>query len=141
MRNYLGYSNAEKLNDIELDKVKSMLNRDCPVIAMGHSRNNYGNAHTWVIDGIASQYCTITETTTDLVPNGKGGFREETTVYTHRASRDLYHCNFGWGGTSNGYYHSGIFDSEKGPVVDDDDNPSTAGGFYSVDHRVITYNL
>ncbi|HBO87107.1 MAG TPA: hypothetical protein DEG12_02230 [Alistipes sp.] len=27
----------------------------------------------------------------------------------------LIHCNFGWGGTANGYYYYGAFDLRNGP--------------------------
>jgi hypothetical protein len=30
----------------------------------------------------------------------------------------MVHCNLGWGGTSNGWYKSGVFDTNEG-IVDD----------------------
>ncbi len=139
MRNKLGYSNADKLNDINFNEVKTMLGKDCPVLVAGHSPNSYNNAHSWVIDGVATQRRQVIKQVTDLVPNGYGGYRAEITTTTSYQTRELVHCNFGWGGRADGYYHFKVFDTRNGPVATDASDPYRTGDNLNADWYVTTH--
>ena len=135
----LGYDSVDLSNEYDYGDIEYMLYGDRPAYISAFRRDAKNKGHAWVIDGLAKQYRTITTTVVDLVPTGSGGFRQQTTVHTSKVSRVLMHCNFGWGGTSDGYYLSNVFDAKTGPVVDDDDDPGTSGGLYNIDHSMILY--
>ena len=68
------------------------------------SSNSYSDGHTWVIDGYIESKI-----------NGK-------------LAPPFVHCNFGWGGTCDGYYVDGSFDTGVGSVdrsIDDNLNGSS----------------
>ena len=65
----------------------------------------YKEGHAWVID----QVLTRKRNKTTYVDGVKQGTSVE---YEH-----LVHCNFGWNGLDNGYYYSGTFDTNAGPVT------------------------
>lgn len=104
-----------------------MLSRKRPV----YIASNQG--HAWVIDGSMHQkryrYIYI---------NGQ----QSTTI----DERTLVHCNFGWGGTSDGYYEQKLFKAHDGPVerepgVDNpaDGNHSQKDANYTRSFNIITY--
>ncbi len=142
MRDHLGYSDADKKNNIYISEIKSMLDRDCPVLVMGLSKGSLSNAHTWVIDGIVLQRREVTVRVTDLVPTPSGKYRTEVTSYTSNKTRELLHCNFGWGGIADGYYSFKVFDARKGPVdreVDDENYSEETDWYVNAHYRMITY--
>jgi len=71
------------LRDYDLGFVHSSLTDRRPLIARGCNVNAGGGCHAWVIDGVATTLLNI---------------------YHH------IHNNWGWDGTDNGYYYTGIFD-------------------------------
>ncbi|MCD7963113.1 MAG: C10 family peptidase [Rikenellaceae bacterium] len=79
----LGYENVELL-PYDLNSISSILYAANPVIVRGD--NNGDSGHMWLIDGFGYRYIVP-------IPDGIS----------------LVHCNFGWGGTSDGWYRSGIF--------------------------------
>ncbi len=92
------------------DTVKQMLNEGKPVptYAIPNHRSivkKLKYSHCWNIDGYVEKQRTITEEEY----NGMKLIRRTT----HTETNKLVHCNFGWGRTSNGYYTSGIFDTNK----------------------------
>jgi hypothetical protein len=66
--------------------------------------------HAWTIDGLLSQEREVTYT---YPPDARypTGYKSTTTV-----TRELVHCNWGWSGSSNGYYVSGLFNLQPGPA-------------------------
>ena len=46
----------------------------------------------------------------------------------------MIHCNFGWGGTANGYYYYGAFDLRNGPEAgyDGEDTSSSSDKYYDM---------
>ncbi len=54
----------------------------------------------------------------------------------------LVHCNWGWDGSHNGYYISGVFDLNKGAtVLEEDETSSSSVRNYDSDYcRIITYS-
>lgn len=87
-----------------------------------------GGAHAWVIDGSVHQKRTRT--------TSQGTFTER---------RFMFHCNFGWGGTANGYYLSETFSPNVGPVATESGydavRPGTNGRFYNSQYQIIEYGL
>ncbi len=65
---------------------------------------SYDEGHAWVIDGYKKRTRTANVTIGSI-------------TYPGLDTQDLVHCNFGWGGSSNGYYVSGIFDTTTKPVA------------------------
>jgi hypothetical protein len=88
-----------------------------------------GGAHAWVIDGSVHQKRTRTD--------GAG--------VTHTERRFMLHCNFGWGGTANGYYYSRTFTPNSGPVDTepghDASRPGSNGRNYNRQYQIIQYDL
>ena len=62
---------------------------------------SYEPGHFWLIDGYAECSCTVTNKKTN-----------ETSMLNEK----FIHCNLGWGGLSDGYYLSGVFDARDGHV-------------------------
>ena len=85
---------------------------------------NVVGGHTWVFDGF--KY-------TDLTINVAG--------FNMTFSALLLHCNWGWGGASNGYFISGLFDESNRIDLDDVDSGATSSGHqHNFDHlsRLVT---
>lgn len=104
-----GYPNAKRILGYSQSSMISMLTARKPVIISAVA--NLNSAHTWVIDGMQ-----------------KYGFKNREI---------LYHCNFGWGGNHDGYYHSKVFDTGTGPVMSSITKGSE--GDYDELFRYITY--
>ncbi len=110
-----GY-NATKYNEYNVNYILPMLYAGKPVFIAAVS--GLWTGHAWIIDG---------------------------AMFQSRGSdtRTLLHCNWGWGGLSNGYFASGVFDLTQGPVANnfyyDPHNYTYLN--YQFDHlyRIITY--
>ena len=85
-----GYSNVRRFKNYHEDQTLNMLNNNCPVF-IGAMDSGSLKGHFWVIDGYILQ---------NLV--GDNG-----AIYN---SMTLLHCNWGWNGSSDGYFSSGVFD-------------------------------
>jgi hypothetical protein len=105
--------------------ITDMVERGNPVYI---SAAGDGGAHAWVIDGTVHQKRT-----------------REVDGKTHTERRFMLHCNFGWGGTANGYYYSKAFSPNKGPVDvetgHDAENPGVNGRTYDRQYQIIEYEL
>ena len=67
----------------------------------------YTGGHAWVLDGIRVLRREVTAVRImDSIP-----------MYSYYQTRELVHCNFGWGGLSDGYYVSEAFDTSTDPVM------------------------
>lgn len=126
----IGYCGTKHHVGYDAGKIVSMLNNGCPVFIGALTPECYG--HAWVIDGYADYKKTIEKYSgTNLI---------ETKVQHAR----LLHCNWGWGGSYDGYFASKAFDVNK-PVTEDDGFvlPATRGKNsknYTWWFRIITYN-
>lgn len=58
----------------------------------------------WVIDGYLSQYKYIPMLIIDQ-------------IVLVRTSREMVHCNWGWGGSFDGYFYSSVFDTSKRVIM------------------------
>lgn len=116
-----GYSSVaitkNKYNTTIVNKMISMLMDGYPVFIAAVSTNVF-HAHAWVIDGFFERYKRD----------------------NHDLTQTYFHCNLGWGGNDNGYYYSGMFDTNNCPYPD----PKTKSGtpyYYNKTWRIITYDL
>jgi hypothetical protein len=80
-----------------------MLNNDNPVFVAAIS--GIVSGHAWVVDGYIDRSRTIRKVKTST------GAVVSSTV----ENEVLVHCNWGWHGTCNGYYVSGIFNTKNAP--------------------------
>ncbi len=62
----------------------------------------YANAHAWVIDGF-------------MEDRWWDAYTIDQHFYKVERFRWFLHNNFGWGGTDNGYYAAGVFDTNSAP--------------------------
>lgn len=95
---YDDYSTDSVLQSLDLDKPVFV----CSIPKTDKKNYDLGKSHAWMIDG----YMKRTQTTTHYrYRNNK-----LETKWTSTSSNTMVHCDFGWGGESNGYFTSGIFD-------------------------------
>lgn len=112
--NFIGFKNTEEIK-YDTDKVLSMIDNDCPVIISGiPNKLRLTKSHAWTIDGYKK-----TKTRTDVTYYKNGQVQRTTTSYE---TSTMVHCNFGWGGNSDGYFTSGIFDLKDDNVEYDNAN-------------------
>ncbi len=100
----MGYLTPSGVCNYSLSKVKTSINAYCPVMIAGDRYTDEGSeiGHAWVIDGYANMSCTALYL----------GYYPVTVTF------DYVHCNLGWSGSSNGFYISGIFDTDNLPHSD-----------------------
>lgn len=84
----------------------SMLSEGKPVLVMGLHAPFYG--HAWIVDGYLGR--RIKGETTSVT----GEVTDES-----EAIEEYLHCNYGWGGSANGFYPFGCFDTTKDPALTD----------------------
>lgn len=125
LRNF-GYSNVRKyygFEDADIRRACVQLNNYLPVYADGQT--GFSAGHAWVIDGLY--------------------IREARNLTTGEVLRTehLFHINWGWQGTSDGYYHQGVFDTTQRVTEDQtvDTNNGTLDRCYTWNYRTITYSL
>lgn len=98
-----GYQNVERDYGYSETKVVNMLRNDNPVFIAAIS--GLFGGHAWVVDGLIDRNRL------------KSGYNSAgTLISTAKETQRLIHCNFGWQGTCNGYYTSGIFNTKDGPI-------------------------
>ncbi len=97
-----GYPNARKWR-YTWDRLLDMLKNGKPVIAYAIPNINITGSHAWNIDG----YKVITRNA--IFEKLKGGAWQCNV--TQKQTRNMVHCDFGWGSSWNGYYVSGVFDT------------------------------
>jgi len=107
----LGFSQSSATN-FSPDAAMRSLKAARPMIVQGASHKLasqaiYTNAHAWIVDGYIEQ-------------RWWDCFRIDQRLYEIEQFRTFLHNNFGWNGTYNGYYVSGVFDSTSGPEFDSD---------------------
>lgn len=128
----IGYRNVDDW-DYRTDRVIKMLDENKPVIiyAMSGSNISVWKSHAWNIDGYKIQErTTITKT-----------YRGGTLVKTEekKETREMVHCDFGWKGKSNGYYISGVFDTDNPTEADGEDKGDSFN--YKYHQKIIMYEM
>lgn len=75
--------------------VVNSIKQDKIIYTIGYQTKNGGKGHAWIIDGCVD-------------------------AKRYGVSQKLVYCNWGEDGDKNGYYFSGVFDKNSGPVLDED---------------------
>ena len=103
--------------------------RRLPVIMRAAKHNHHSTGHMWLLDGWLTQQRTVSK-----LLQGK------MTHYTE--TRELVHCNWGWGGYGDGYFVPGYFRltarQAKEEGVDSNDSVKI-DNFYTSRPRLFTY--
>lgn len=129
-----GYKNVDKCH-YNSEKVITMLDNGNPVIvfAIPHILK-IGKSHAWNIDGYKTTQ--ITKKYTKVV-----GGKEISSKY-ETCNKTMVHCDFGWKGTSNGYYASGVFRlDDQEAQIDPGYKRSEHSYDFSTYLRIIFYSL
>lgn len=137
---YNGYGNAN-FYSYSLPAIKTMLNNQKPVIISGFQSNG-GESHTWLIDGCET--ITIDVWVREyifpvpIVGDPYNEYIQETI------NGNLLHCNYGWGGSCDGYYTSGIFDTRDylpDYLIDESvgDVPDEKNNYYDLNLSIMQY--
>lgn len=111
----MGYTHIDAFSSYDHSCVDASLKHCAPVLMFGYSKcamsgslRFYGNGHCWVVDGVVDEAWKVGF----AQYNEKGflGYRYQNEYYGR-----YLHCNWGWGGKANGYYHEGAFNTNNGP--------------------------
>ncbi|WP_039418695.1 C10 family peptidase [Porphyromonas gulae] len=95
----LGYQTTNLIKYKE-SRVDESLGNNWPVYIQGQRASN---AHAWVIDG----YRHVKYKYYYYSPNG-------TLIGIGIKYENFFHCNWGWGGSYNGFFKKGVFDTDSG---------------------------
>lgn len=129
---HFGYSTGGNVQDYNLSSLKTDIVNG-PVIGCGQSHQTvttflgitlwttYSGGHEWVYD----QYMTQ-DRYRQTYNNSTGKL-----ISSVKETRTLVHCNWGWGGSWDGYYLSGQYDTNSGAVTTKTNgNMSDKDGYY-----------
>ncbi len=110
-----GYSCSTGLQSFENYRVRAALNQGCPVYVEGWDVNNSSLGHAWVADGYhytekGTRYYEQQLVTYDDVHY----FYDYVLMNSTVKITDLLHYNWGWGGSSDGYFASSVPASAQG---------------------------
>lgn len=122
--NKLGYKTFPVWFTVNYDygTVLASLRGRCPLIASGYAKrkkkkflgitiySNYSEGHAWIIDGFLTRKQLVE--TQIIVRDRKGRIKSNSTSKKYNYST-MFHMNWGWGGSSNGYFAAGSFNSNK----------------------------
>ena len=114
----ISYSQKDLLNVLEMGYPVYM--SGCRTDAI----TNRLKGHAWVADGYCKQQRTLKE-------------NNQTSI----EERLLFHCNFGWTSSCDGYYIADVFDLTNGPVFkhEIDDRDGYADRYYNMYLEIIHY--
>ena len=126
----IGFENAHR-QSYKFERVADMLDNGKPLIIYALPGIKIWDAHCWNIDGYKVKERT---TTTIKIINDE---EVENKVTTETSC--MVHCDFGWGGNSNGYYVSGIFKLNDSDVELDSGSQYCKTTNYNNYLHVITY--
>lgn len=127
----MGFKNVDKYN-YTFSRVKNMIDKGNPVIIYAMPNFKITDSHAWNIDG----YKTKTRIVTTKTYIGNKLTKTETITET----REMVHCDFGWGGKCNGYYVSGIFNLNSSENDIDKKELGSKNVKYNKSIKIITYN-
>ena len=133
----LVYGNATTHCSYDNSIVYNMLKNNNPVLVCAIS--GIVGGHAWVIDGYLYRKRKMRE-----VQLGEGGL-PSSVVSEYEDEQTLVHCNWGWGGSCNGYYFQGIFNTKDGAVEVEKDYNEKKDEFNKSDNnfswffRIISY--
>ena len=130
----LGLENVKK-ERYDFGLVKSMIDRKYPVIIYACPRINVFKSHCWNIDGYEIKQRTVTT----RVYSSTNVLLSESA---EKETRNMVHCDFGWGGDYNGYYVSGVFKLNDSEARYDDSSfsPQESTRYNNFKH-IVTYEI
>lgn len=118
--NKIGYT-TDGVQDYQSSKVKNSIGNSRPVYVRGSREEIIKGkvsyvGHAWVVDGAEGQKQTRIERVyeyigkdthpSDPIDPAEWKMISETSS---TATREYVHCNWGWGGSNNGYFFHGVF--------------------------------
>lgn len=112
-KNRFGFA-TDGIYSYHIDRVMQDLNNGRPIYVGGFATDNWighSDGHDWVIDGyknvfkVWAVYNNIYDANHNLISQEYAGEKRELETR-------WVHCNYGWHGTGNGYYYSGVFNTE-----------------------------
>ncbi|MCM1138904.1 MAG: C10 family peptidase [Duncaniella sp.] len=124
----IGISNSHS-KGYKFTLVTDMLDKNSPLIIYSVPGINIFKAHAWNLDGYKVRTREVT------VKKYKDNALFETII--KQENSEMVHCDFGWGGSGNGYYVSGVFKVNKGELDGTKADHSTN---YNHLLKVITYD-
>ena len=128
---FIGFNNAHSYK-YSFDRVVRMIDKGCPLIIYSVPGINVLNSHSWNIDGYKVKERTITTYTY------VGNKLEDTNTKTETCK--MVHCDFGWKGTCNGYYVSGVFKLNDPNIEHDPDCKYGGNTNYNNLLKIIMYD-
>lgn len=96
---YYGYT-VPTFSNFSESEIVGALNYQLPVIMEGWTDHIYGVGHYWIVDGYKSYYPT------GETPPGNGSLDYNPFFKYYN------HVNWGWNGDCNGYFFSGVFNTQ-----------------------------
>ncbi len=136
LRDTFGYSGTDRKLKFADSDIISSLNTGTMALITALKGGSF-TGHAWVIDGYRKYITnTVVYTYTDDTYT-----EVEDITNIGRSEQIYYHCNFGWGGTANGYYLGDIFNTIDGPTYTEVDEPYSTGDYnYKWWFRTVTYS-
>lgn len=114
--------------DYDTGAVYSMLKEKRPVYIRAR-QSATGKGHAWVVDGRIYQERWVVAY----------DYRTQQIARSSE-SRGFVHCNFGWNGASDGFYTSGIFNSNRPRLNDSGKELSgKTPGLWDENIQILTY--
>ncbi len=125
--NNFGYSNKGKVIDYNTKRVVEELQNGHSVLACGMSfkkdhkilgftiYSTYSGGHTWICHGLLERRRVIYT------------YKNNECINTTMESQWYPLCNWGWNGSDNGFFLSGVFDSNAPYSPDSTDTDNTRG--------------
>lgn len=117
----MGYQTPQK-QEYNSAVICSELELNRPVYIRG-CESSGDNGHAWVVDGYKSR-TQIYRTYYIQADGSELNWIYDETEYTY------FHFNWGWHGDCNGYFQTGVFDTQEGFEYDSNSNPGLFNGNY-----------
>ena len=120
----MGYSHTGIYQDYDLNSTIQSLSNRSPVIIRGSSQMTCLTYKRWIFFGEERKICAVSGGGHAWVIDGVLNRRRKIDIYTDGILKNSYyeyerlvHCNWGWSGSSNGYYNSGVFNTKTGAII------------------------
>lgn len=112
-KNRFGFA-TDGVYSYHIDRVMQDLNNKRPIYVGGFATDNWighSDGHDWVIDGYKNVY-KVWAVYNNYYDANNNLVRQEYAGEKKEMETRWLHCNYGWHGTGNGYYYSGVFNTE-----------------------------
>lgn len=112
-----GYSSPGTLGDYTTESVIPDLKAGYPIMIIGYAQEK-SDGHAWIGHGLLMRSRTVKM------------YDSNTNQFKYSKTETQYYvlCNWGWSGSSDGYYLSKVFDTKTGAIYNDNGTPNTSGG-------------